>query len=102
MRPIAYPLEVGGAVTRIIEAGQGPVILFIHGLGARADRWTAMVEMLADAGYRAITFDLPGHGFASKSRDRTASAGDRGGNPAQRESLGAGADHRQAQLRDVR
>jgi len=66
MQTITYPLAVGSGSTRVIEAGSGPVVLLVHGLGARCDRWRGTVERLADAGYRAITYDLPGHGFASK------------------------------------
>ncbi len=69
MSTIAYPLAVGGLMTRVIEAGQGPVVLFIHGLGARADRWAGTVRLMAQAGFRAIACDLPGHGFATKSQD---------------------------------
>ena len=67
---IEYPLGVSGALTRVIEAGSGdrPVI-FIHGLGARADRWQRNLEVFAQSGYRAIAIDLPGHGFASKTPD---------------------------------
>jgi len=69
MNAICYPLPVGSGVTRIIEAGSGPAVLFCHGLGARADRWRGTVERIADLGYRAIAWDLPGHGFASKEAD---------------------------------
>jgi 2-hydroxy-6-oxonona-2,4-dienedioate hydrolase len=70
---ITYPLEVAGHLTRVIEAGEGDnVVLFIHGLGARADRWLGTVERIGEKGYRAIAFDLPGHGFASKSGDGPA------------------------------
>lgn len=72
MQTITYPLHVGTGSTRIIEAGTGPVVLFAHGLGARCDRWRSSVERLADHGYRAITYDLPGHGFASKEADAPA------------------------------
>ena len=67
---VEYPLGVSGSLTRVIEAGRGdrPVV-FIHGLGARADRWRRNLEAFADAGYRAIAVDLPGHGFASKTAD---------------------------------
>ena len=44
MSVINYPLAVGGGVTRVIEAGEGPPVLFVHGLGARADRWRTTVE----------------------------------------------------------
>ncbi len=66
MTAISYPLAVGSGTTRIIEAGEGPAVLFVHGFGARADRWRSTVERFAAQGYRAIAFDLPGHGFASK------------------------------------
>ncbi len=66
MQAINYPLAVGRGTTRIIEAGSGPAVLLAHGLGARCDRWRATAERLADQGFRAITYDLPGHGFASK------------------------------------
>jgi pimeloyl-ACP methyl ester carboxylesterase len=66
MRSIAYPLQVGGILTRVIEAGKGPAVLFVHGLGARADRFAGTVERIGAAGYRAIACDLPGHGFAQK------------------------------------
>jgi len=72
MQSIQYPLPVGAGVTRIIEAGSGPAILFSHGLGARADRWRTTVERIADHGYRAIAWDLPGHGFASRDPDGPA------------------------------
>jgi len=69
MQSIQYPLQVGTGVTRVIEAGRGPAVLFAHGLGARADRWHGTVERIAACGYRAITWDLHGHGFASKEAD---------------------------------
>jgi 2-hydroxy-6-oxonona-2,4-dienedioate hydrolase len=69
MHAINYPLPVGGGATRIIEAGAGPVVMFAHGLGARCDRWRTTVERIGEQGYRAVTWDLPGHGFASKEPD---------------------------------
>jgi len=64
--PLEAPLEAGGILTRVIEAGTGPAVLFVHGLGARADRFAGTVERIGAAGYRAIACDLPGHGFAQK------------------------------------
>jgi 2-hydroxy-6-oxonona-2,4-dienedioate hydrolase len=69
MTAITYPLAVQSRNTRIIEAGEGPAVLLVHGFGARADRWRTTVERFAAKGYRAIAFDLPGHGFASKETD---------------------------------
>jgi pimeloyl-ACP methyl ester carboxylesterase len=67
MNAIQYPLSVNDTLTRVIEAGTGPAVLFIHGLGARGDRWAGTVSRFGDAGYRAVTFDLPGHGLAEKN-----------------------------------
>jgi pimeloyl-ACP methyl ester carboxylesterase len=69
---IQYPLAAGGSTTRIIEAGSGPAVMFVHGLGARADRWRGTVERVGKAGYRALAWDLHGHGFASKAADGPA------------------------------
>jgi pimeloyl-ACP methyl ester carboxylesterase len=64
---IQYPLAANGIQTRILDAGAGDeTVVFIHGLGARADRWRRNIEAFAAAGYRCIAFDLPGHGLAQK------------------------------------
>lgn len=64
---ISYPLRVATLDTRVIEAGgAGRPIVLVHGTGGRADRWVRNVDALAAAGHRAVAFDLPGHGFASK------------------------------------
>ncbi len=63
---ISYPVTVGGIATRIVEHGHGDTTaLFVHGVGARADRWDATLRRLPD-GVRGIAMDLPGHGFAAK------------------------------------
>jgi len=43
-------------------AGQGPVILLLHGLFAAKEQWQSLVCLLASAGYTAIAPDLPGYG----------------------------------------
>lgn len=64
---VAYPLTAAGVRTRVLEAGEGDRgVLFVHGLGARADRWRRNLGVLADAGLRCVAIDLPGHGFADK------------------------------------
>jgi 2-hydroxy-6-oxonona-2,4-dienedioate hydrolase len=67
---ISYPAGAGSILTRVLEAGSGSeVVLFIHGVGARADRWRHNLAAVAEAGYRSIALDLPGHGFAQKGSD---------------------------------
>lgn len=81
---IQYPFKVGSTLTRVLECGQGDdVVICIHGLGARADRWRSTLEGLAERGYRALAFDLPGHGFADKGAESPCSV------PAFAEILGA-------------
>jgi 2-hydroxy-6-oxonona-2,4-dienedioate hydrolase len=64
---LQYPLGVGSIVTRVLECGSGAdCVLFIHGLGARADRWRLNMPAFADAGYHGYALDLPGHGLATK------------------------------------
>jgi pimeloyl-ACP methyl ester carboxylesterase len=72
VQSVQYPLALNGHTTRIVEAGSGPAVMFVHGLGARADRWRGTVERVAAQGYRAIAWDLHGHGFASKETDGPA------------------------------
>lgn len=81
---ISYPLALGPVMTRVLEAGQGDrVIVFVHGTGGRADRWSRNLDAFAKAGFHAYAFDLPGHGFASKGEGVECSV------PAYRKVLGA-------------
>jgi 2-hydroxy-6-oxonona-2,4-dienedioate hydrolase len=64
----SYPKQVGGVLTRILQAGlQGETVVLVHGTGARADRWIRNLEPLAEAGFKTYALDLPGHGFAEKN-----------------------------------
>tara|TARA_B100000745_G_scaffold66783_1_gene39375 strand:- start:4509 stop:5333 length:825 start_codon:yes stop_codon:yes gene_type:complete len=49
-----------------VEAGEGPAVLLLHGLGSSLDTWRRNVQPLADAGYRVLAPDLPGHGDSDK------------------------------------
>jgi 3-oxoadipate enol-lactonase len=42
-------------------AGDGPVVLFLHGLGGSRTAWEPQLEQLSD-GFRCIAWDLPGYG----------------------------------------
>jgi pimeloyl-ACP methyl ester carboxylesterase len=43
------------------DAGSGPPLVFIHGLGASMETWRACRALLQDR-YRVLAVDLPGHG----------------------------------------
>ena len=43
------------------EAGEGPVLVLLHGIATSRVRWRPLVELLA-ADFRCLSVDLPGHG----------------------------------------
>jgi pimeloyl-ACP methyl ester carboxylesterase len=54
-----------GGSTQVIEAGDGPPILFVHGGLGEAFQWAPLFPLLAP-GYRVIAVDRPGHGLADR------------------------------------
>lgn len=55
-------LRHGSAHLAVSTLGDGPVVLMIHGWGGRAADMGPLAGAFAQAGYRAVTFDMPGHG----------------------------------------
>jgi pimeloyl-ACP methyl ester carboxylesterase len=47
---------------RYRDAGEGPALVLVHGLGCSADYWVRNGAWLAAAGYRVLAPDLPGFG----------------------------------------
>ncbi len=47
------------------EAGSGPAVVFLHGIGAGGAQFAPQLEALAAAGYRGIAWDMPGYGGSS-------------------------------------
>jgi pimeloyl-ACP methyl ester carboxylesterase len=54
-------------VVHYLEAGQGPVLILIHGLGSSASVWRDDIGLLATA-YCVIALDLPGYGKSDKPK----------------------------------
>ena len=50
-----------GRAVRVIEAGAGPAVLLLHGVGLRAEAWEPQIAALSPT-HRVIAADLPGHG----------------------------------------
>ncbi|PUB14269.1 alpha/beta fold hydrolase [Yoonia sediminilitoris] len=46
---------------RAIIAGDGPTVLFIHGVGLRAEAWNAQIDAMSER-FRVVAVDMPGHG----------------------------------------
>ena len=63
-------VRVDGATIRYREVGEGPPLLFVHGLLVNGDVWRKVVPLLA-AHYRCITPDLPlgSHDLPVERRD---------------------------------
>ena len=55
-------IDVDGARINCAEIGEGPAIIFVHGLGGCWQNWLENMPRMAELGYRAIAFDLPGFG----------------------------------------
>src|SRR2546422_8980569 len=57
---------IGGEFrTRVIEAGDGPPLVLIHGVGGHAEAYAKNVRRLGER-YRAMSIDLVWHGLSSK------------------------------------
>jgi pimeloyl-ACP methyl ester carboxylesterase len=62
-----YPVGCCRTTTRVLECGSGGVpLVFLHGVGARADRWWPALHRFAEQGRHCYAFDFPGHGLAGK------------------------------------
>lgn len=55
-------VDVDGARVRLLEAGNGPTVLLLHGVGAGAAVWVPLLAELRDR--RCIAVDLPGCGLS--------------------------------------
>ena len=59
-------VNLDGLNVHYVEAGQGPSLVLVHGLGASHVTWYENIQPLADAGFRVFAPDLPGHGDSDK------------------------------------
>jgi pimeloyl-ACP methyl ester carboxylesterase len=60
-------VTVHGYRRAYVQAGSGPALLLIHGIGDSSDTWRPVVDQLA-AHYTVIAPDLLGHGRSEKPR----------------------------------
>lgn len=62
-------IQTDGLTQNVLEAGQGRLVLLIHGFPELAVSWRAQVKALAGAGYRAVAPDMRGYGSTDKPTD---------------------------------
>ncbi|MCI0589364.1 MAG: alpha/beta fold hydrolase [Planctomycetes bacterium] len=66
----AREVEVDGVRIHYVEAGTGPAVFLVHGMGDCSIGWRHQLETLAGAGYRAIAWDMMGAGLSDKPVER--------------------------------
>jgi pimeloyl-ACP methyl ester carboxylesterase len=54
-------LKLNGVITSVLEGGEGPPMVLLHGAGAYGAQWIRTIPALT-ATHRVIAPDLPGHG----------------------------------------
>ncbi len=62
-------VETNGVSLNVVEQGDGPAVLFVHGFPDGWRGWRRQMAAVADAGYRAIALDMRGYGNSSKPDD---------------------------------
>ena len=58
-----------GVSLNVIEDGEGPAVLFVHGFPDGWRGWRRQMAAVVSAGYRAISLDMRGYGASSKPDD---------------------------------
>jgi len=53
-----------------VTKGEGPAIVFVHGLGECLKSWSEQVEHFSSGGFKAVAFDLRGHGRSEAGEAR--------------------------------
>jgi pimeloyl-ACP methyl ester carboxylesterase len=62
-------VETNGVTLNVVEQGEGPPVLFVHGFPGGWRDWRSQMNAVAAAGYRAIALDTRGYGDTSKPED---------------------------------
>jgi pimeloyl-ACP methyl ester carboxylesterase len=63
-------VKTDGLTQAVLEAGQGPLVLLIHGFPELGISWRAQVQALSEAGYRVVAPDMRGYGATDKPERR--------------------------------
>ncbi len=59
-------VDIGGTRIHFVEAGEGPLVLLIHGFPESWYSWRHQLPALAQGGYRTVAIDVRGYGRSSK------------------------------------
>jgi 2-hydroxy-6-oxonona-2,4-dienedioate hydrolase len=58
-------VDAGGYRTRVVDSGEGPALVFIHGTGGHLEAYTRNVGELSQH-FRVVLYDMVGHGYSEK------------------------------------
>ncbi len=58
-----------GTVIRAVTAGEGPTVVFAHGIYCSVLEWSVVWDQLLERGFRVIAFDQRGHGRSTIGSD---------------------------------
>jgi pimeloyl-ACP methyl ester carboxylesterase len=59
---ISHVVDAAGTRIHCVEAGEGPLVLLVHGFPESWYSWRHQLPALAAAGYRAVAIDVRGYG----------------------------------------
>jgi len=62
-------VETNGIHMHVAEAGEGPLVLFLHGFPESWYSWRHQLAALAEAGYHAVAPDQRGYGQTDAPQD---------------------------------
>ena len=69
-----HRLQVGGVSLHVVEEGNGPVVLLLHGFPDSSHLWRHQIPALTSAGFRTIAPDLRGFGNSDRPEETEAYA----------------------------
>lgn len=62
-------IDVNGVRLHVVEQGQGPLVVLLHGFPESWHSWHRQIGALADAGYRVVAPDQRGYGLSDHPAD---------------------------------
>ncbi|MCB1152352.1 alpha/beta fold hydrolase, partial [bacterium] len=61
-------IEAGGLRFHMVTAGEGPVVLMLHGFPENWFAWRYQIDAVAKAGFKAVAVDMRGYGQTERPR----------------------------------
>jgi epoxide hydrolase 4 len=60
--------EVGDVTLHYVEAGEGPLVVLLHGFPEFSFGWRSQITTLAEAGFRVVAPDMRGYNLSSRPK----------------------------------